>query len=164
MTVSADYAAEVAALRGITHVLNGSRFLIRTALKLGAASLALVALFVWLAPGASWESDLMLFKLALSIAAVFGAVAMWHGSRPVGAPTVEIDVANMELLLIREAPSEPHRIIERCAFVDLHAVDVYGHRVTFWGKGDRLLAEISLSNPTAHNALLGALRGLGKLA
>lgn len=164
MTVSADFAFDAVPAKGITYVLNGSRFLVRFALKLGSASLALVAIFVWLAPGASWENDVMLFKLALSIIAAFGAAAMWQGSQPVVAPTVEVDVTNGEVRVVREELSGPQRVIERCAFSDLHAVDLHGRHITFWGKGGSLLAEVSLSNATAHAALLASLRGLGKLA
>jgi hypothetical protein len=164
MTLSTDYAFDAPSAKGITYVLNGSRFLMRFALKLGAVSLGLVAVFVWLAPGASWESDVMLFKLALSIFACFGAVAMWLGSQPVAAPGVEVDVAKREIRVIREGLSDEKRVIERCAFADLYAVDLHGRHIIFWGKGERLLAEISLSDANAQAALLASLRGLGKLA
>jgi hypothetical protein len=164
MSLSADYAFETPPAKGITYVLNGSRFLMRFALKLGAVSLALVAVFVWVAPGASWESDVMLFKLALSIFAGFGAVAMWLGSLPVVAPSVEVDVARGEIRVMRSGPSEQKQVIERCAFADLHAVDLHGRHIIFWSKGERLLAEISLSDAKAHAALLTSLRDLGKLA
>jgi predicted GNAT family N-acyltransferase len=55
-------------------------------------------------------------------------------------------------------------VIERCTFADLDAVDLFGRHIILWGKGKRLLADISLSDTTAHDSLLGALRSVGKLA
>jgi hypothetical protein len=164
MSLTAEYTHQTPPAKGITYTLSGGRFLVRFALKLGAVSLALVAVFVWFAPGASWESDIMLFKLAMSIFAVFGAVVMWQGGMPVQAPDVEVDVAAGEVRLIRKNLSEEQQTIECCAFADLHGVDLCGRHIIFWGKGGHLLAEISLSNASAHAALVTSLRSAGKIA
>lgn len=164
MTLAADHSFDMPPIKGITYVLNGSRFLARFACKMGAATLALVAVFVWLAPGASWESDVMLFKMALSIMAAFCSFALWQNSQPVKAPSVEVDMAQLELRLIREYDGAPRHIIERCAFADLHSVELRGRHITFWAKGERLLAQISLSNANAHATLVTSLRAMGKLA
>jgi hypothetical protein len=164
MTLTADHNIEMPTVRGITYVLNGSRFVARFACKLGAVSLGLAAVLLWVAPGAAWESDVMLFKLVLSVGAVYLAIALLQMGKPVAQPSVEVDIARGELRLIREENGSLPVILERCAFADLQAVDLCGSHITFWANGGRLLAEISLSNANAHAALLARLRGLGKLA
>ncbi|KEJ90338.1 hypothetical protein [Sulfitobacter donghicola] len=148
---------------GIPYRLNGNRLMGRLAQRMGAATMMFVALFVWLAPGAGWESDIMLFKLMVSIIAAFLCVGLWQASLPPLPPIVEIDVAACEIRLVREGAPADQRILERCAFCDLHLVELEGRHITFWGHSNRLLAEITLSNATAHASLLAALRSAGKL-
>ena len=163
MTVTADQQFNAAPAKGIPYVLNGSRFAMRFAFKMGTLTFGLVAVLVWLAPGASWESDIMLFKMAITIVATFCAALMWQSSLPVDAPGVEVDVATGEVRVVRENVTGPERVIERCAFADLHAVDVRGKHITFWGQRERFLAEISLTDAGARKALLAALKSLGKI-
>lgn len=147
--------------RALAHKRGGSRLMARIAQRIGAVSLALVAVFVWLAPGESWDGEMMLYKLLVCAAAALGSAALWQMSAPPVAPTVEVDVAAGELRLIREGAER--RVLERCAFCDLHLVELSGRRFTFWGRGNTLLAEFSLSNAAVHARLLGALRAAGKL-
>ena len=163
MTVISDYAFESTPVRSIVHVLDASRMLLRMGLRFAALSSILVAVFVWFAPGASWESDLMLYKLALSVAATFVAIACWQAAAPPLPPTVEVDVPRGELRLVREGAPAAQRLVKRCAFVDLQVVELKGRNIAFWEKGGHLLAEITLSNATAHAVLLHALRAAGKL-
>lgn len=163
MTFTAEQTFVPLPVVGAVHKLDGSRLVLRIALRIAAVATGLVAIFVWLAPGAGWESDMVLFKLMVSICASLAALWFWQGSLPPLPPTVEVDVAAAELRLVRVDAVEENRIIERCAFQDLHLVELAGRHITFWGKGNRLLAEITLSNATAHASLLGALRTSGKL-
>lgn len=163
MTVISDYAFERAPATGIVHVLDATRMLLRMALRFAALSSILVAVFIWLAPGASWENDVMLFKLALSVASIFVAIACWQAAAPPLPPTVEVDVSRGELRLVREGAPADQRLVKRCAFVDLQVVELKGRHIAFWEKGGHLLAEITLSNATAHAVLLHALRQAGKL-
>jgi hypothetical protein len=89
---------------------------------------------------------------------------LWELGLPPLPPTVEVDVAASELRLIREGAPAELRVLERCAFRDLHLVELRGHHFIFWGKGNRLLADITLSNATVHASLLGSLRSAGKLS
>jgi len=148
---------------GIASRRDGSRLMRRIACRIAAVSLALVALLVWLTPGAVWESDVMLFKLAVSSVAGLSSAALFDASQPPLPPTVEIDVARAELRIVREGVEPALRVIERCMFDDLDSVEFVGRRITFWGQGDRLLAEITLSDPEVHERLLSALRKAGKL-
>ena len=165
MTLIADHAYAIAPATGISHLLDGSRMLMRTGARLAAITAGFVAVLVWLAPGGDvWESDVMLFKLALSILCAFGAVALWQASLPPLSPVVEVDVARGEVRLLRKGPGAQKRVIERCAFADLHMAELSGRHIAFWGPNGRLIAEIALSNALAHAALIGTLRAAGKLA
>ncbi|WP_299414688.1 hypothetical protein [uncultured Sulfitobacter sp.] len=164
MTIAAEQTFAHVPAYGVAHKLNGSRLVMRIAQRMASVSMALVALFVWVAPGAGWESEVMLFKLMVSLASGLAAVWFWQASLPPVPPTVEVDVAQAEVRLVRDGALPEDRVIERCAFRDLHVVELSGRNITFWGRGNRLLAEITLSNARAHATLLGALRAEGKLA
>lgn len=164
MTITVDHSKTLTPAKGVVHMLDGARLMLRLGLRIGAVLFALVTALIWVAPGANWESDIMFFKLALSLMSGFIAFDLWQRSLPPLAPSVEVDVAKMEVRVIRDGAPVHKRLIERCAFDDLDAVDLNGRHIILWCKGNRLLADITLSNATAHAELLGALRSVGKLA
>lgn len=164
MTFTAENAFSDNTMVGVPYMLDGNRMLMRMVSRGAAVTAAFIAVMVWLAPGATWESDVMLLKLGLSIAAVFASVAFWQGSLPPLPPTVEIDTDICELRLVRSEPDTGKRVIERCSFGSLQTVELHGRHIAFWAPGGRLLAEITLSNASAHAKLLAALRATGKLA
>ena len=164
MTITSENALSQSAMIGVPYMLDGSRMLMRMLSRGAAMTAAFMAVLVWLAPGASWESDVMLFKLGLSIAAIFASVAFWQGSLPPLPPSVEIDAENAELRLVRQDQHRDKCVIERCSFAGLQTVELNGRRIAFWAPGGRLLAEITLSNAYAHAQLLAALRAEGKLS
>ena len=138
--------------------------MMRLAMRIGAVTFAIVVLLVWFAPGATWDNEIILFKLALSVISGLTAVAMWKRSLPTVRPTVEVDIAKMEVRVMRREGDALPRVIESCRFADLETVDLQGRHIVLWAKGKRLLADITLSNATAHASLLAALRDQGKLA
>lgn len=162
MTVSSDYLAE-SPMRGIVRTLDGGRLMLRLLLQIGACVFTFVALMIWITPAASAGNEVMLYKLGISSMSVLAALGCWQGSLPPVPPTVEIDVAARELRLVREGAPAGARLIERCSFAQLADVELIGGAFIFWGKEGRLLAEVSLSNATAHATLLHALRVAGKL-
>lgn len=164
MTTTADHSFNDKPAFGIVHMLDGTRLALRLAMRIGAVAFALVVLLIWFAPGAIWDNEVLLFKLALSVMSGFICADLWKRSLPPVKPTVEVDIANMEVRVMRKQGNGPARMIERCTFADLHAVDLEGRHIILWSKGKRLLADITLSNATAHAALLAALRRAGKLA
>lgn len=164
MTTTADHRYDEKPVLGIVHTLDGSRLALRIGMRLGAVSFAMVVLLIWIAPGATWDNDVILFKLGLSVVSGLMSAGMWQYSLPPVRPTVEVDIANMEVRVIRRQGEAAAKVIERCAFGDLDAVDLYGRHIVLWGKGKHLLADITLSDARAHSSLLGALRSVGKLA
>ncbi len=163
MTDTADLKFRPPVTMNVAHTLNGSRLVLRIALRMGAVTMALVSLLIWVAPGAGWENEIMMFKLTLSIMSGLFAIGFWQASLPPLPPTVIVDVAAAELRLIREGVPAEFRVLERCAFQDLHLVEMSGSHFTFWGPGNRLLADITLSNAAIHASLSDALRSAGKL-
>ncbi len=161
MTATAEHSIGEATARALTHKRGGGRLMVRVAQRIGAVSLAMAAVFVWLAPGESWDGEMMLYKLVICVLAGLGSAALWQKSEPPLPPTVEIDVEAGELRLIREGAQA--RVLERCAFGDLHLVELSGRHFTFWGRRNTLLAEFSLSNAQTHARLVGALRAADKL-
>lgn len=164
MTITADHSFQIKPALGTAHMLDGSRLVMRLGMRMGAVTAVMVALLVWLAPGATWDSEVVLFKAALSVVSGCASAWMWQMSLPPAKPVVEVDIANMEVRVMRRRGAEPARIIDRCAFADLDAVDLNGRHFIMWNKGSRLLADITLSNATVHASLLAALRSVGKLA
>jgi len=89
MTLTADHAFESGAAIGIPYKLDGNRSVLRLLARVAAMTAAFVAVFVWLAPGATWEADVMLFKLGVSIFAGYSAMALWQASLPPLPPSMD---------------------------------------------------------------------------
>jgi hypothetical protein len=164
MTLTADHVFAQGPVTGIPHLLDGGRMLMRMGARLGAVTAGFVAVLVWLAPGAVWQSDVMLLKMALSILFAFGAVVLWQAGLAPAPPVVEVDLARAQVRLVRKGAPTPKRVIAACAFADLKLVELSGRYIAFWGPDGRLIAEIALGDPATHAALIAALRAAGKLA
>ena len=164
MTIASDYLSETTPFIGAARILGGGRLMLRLMMRIGACAFLFVALLIWLTPAAATGSNMMLFKLAISTISLLGSLVFWDAALPSAPPSVEIDVERGEVRLIRDNAPIAQRIIERCSFNDLEDVELKGRSFTFWARGGRLLAEISLSNATAHAVLLHKLRVAGKLA
>ncbi len=143
---------------------DGGRFIVRLALRILAAALVLSGLCLWILPGSSWDNEVLLFKLVLSVTVLLSGAGLWQmGTTPV-SPVVELDIEGGELRLVRDCGRTRRTLIEGCRFGDLGDVELNGWQFTFWAKDARMLAEITLSNATAHETLITALRRAGKLA
>jgi hypothetical protein len=129
MTLTADHNFAVTPALGVVHMLGGRRLMMRLAMRIGAVAFALVVLLIWIAPGAVWDNDVLLFKLALSVMAFFGAVALWQRSLPPVRPSVEVDIANMEVRVMRRDRGAQPRVIEKWFFADLESVDLEGRHI-----------------------------------
>ena len=138
--------------------------MVRGAQRLLGVSLTIAALGLWLAPGASWESDVMLFKLILSVSAVIAGLALVSASGAPRAPEIIIDSIRREIRLVRCERGKGAVVLQSCAFSDLHHVEQDGCRLRLWEKSGDLLAEVVLTDRTALTSLVAGLRDAGKLA
>lgn len=145
--------------------VDGARWLARGAQKFTGTVLLLATAGLFLQPGAAFEQDMMLFKLALATFMGLAGVALLQGARVDRKIEVEIDLERDELRLSRPQPSAYGApiVVHRCAFSDLGTVDVIEHMARLWDTQGQLLAEIPLADPHTRSDLLRALSAHGKI-
>ncbi|MGC1495107.1 MAG: hypothetical protein WA790_04810 [Sulfitobacter sp.] len=165
MTATAEFMNVDAAAPALqpVRIVGGGRMLVRAAQRLMGVALIIAALGLWLAPGASWESDVMLFKLILSITAGLAGLGLMQSSATPQAPEVEIDTIRREVRLVRRAKDGHSDVLQRCAFAELGRVEREGAHVRLWDSSNTFLAEVSLSDRSAMSSLVSGLRDAGKL-
>ncbi len=164
MTATAGFVDVKALAVEPVGVVDGGRMIIRGTQRLFGVSLTIAAIGLWLAPGASWESDVMLFKLILSITAVIAGLGLVSASAKPRAPEVEIDTIRREVRLVRRQRGTAAEILQNCAFADLAKAEYKGSTVRLWDASGAFLAEANLSDRTAFSSLIAGLRDVGKLA
>lgn len=141
---------------------DGSRMVMRGVQGVVGAALILTALGLWVAPGASWDHELMLLKLLASAVGGMTGIALLQGFVRPAPPKVEVDTIRHEVRLVRTRGKDRF-VLDRCTFQDLTRVENTGTYVKLWGKKDALLAEVAASDRVAHRSLVTALRVAGKL-
>ncbi|MEW9918542.1 hypothetical protein AB2B41_02925 [Marimonas sp. MJW-29] len=164
MSMTGTYASRGAPTRTPVRMADGYRMIVRGVQRLLGASLALAALGLWFAPGASWESDVMLFKLILSLTAIFAAVGLLSASSRPAPPEIEIDIRRRQVRLVRRPRGAAPVLLQRCDFNELSSAEREGSIVRLWDSAGVLLAEISLTEPETMSELVAGLREEGKLA
>lgn len=161
MTASTDIA-HYTRIADAPHMINGQRMLARGARRIGGLALVLAALGLWFAPGASWEADTALFKLAVSVMLAFGGLGVLHAGRSVPAVEVEVDTLRREVRLVR-GKGRARSLVSRTRMADLGPAEVRGTMVRLWGPDGVLLVELAMTDPTGRYHLISALRDAGKL-
>lgn len=163
MTATADFMngqpKEIEPVR----MADGGRMIIRGTQRLVGVSLTLAALGLWLAPGSSWESDIMLFKLILSLTAIIAGLGLISQSASQPAPEVEIDTIRREVRLVRRQRGMADQVLQSCGFANLAHVERDGNNVRLWDQAGTFLAEVSLTDRNALFSLVTGLRDAGKL-
>ena len=101
MTATSEFMNIQAPTLEPARMVDGGRMIIRSAQRLIGAALTLAAIGIWIAPGASWESDVMLFKLILSLTAVIAGLGLMGASTAPRAPEIQIDTIRREVRLVR---------------------------------------------------------------
>lgn len=142
---------------------DSSRYVLRILQRFVGASLAMAALFLWVAPGANWEGDLLLFKLILSITSVSAGLSLMHASAQLDDTLVEIDTVRREVRLIHAERGQAPLMLERISFADLGRVERDGPEVYLRTADDRLIAVVTLADKQVQASLITGLRDAGKL-
>lgn len=145
-------------------MVSGMRMVVRGSQRLFGVALTLAAVGLWLAPGSSWETDIMLFKLILSLTAVLAGLGLISASSAPPLPEVEIDPIRREVRLVRRQRGRAPITLQRCSFAKLAKVEHQGNCVRLWDQRGYFIAETNLSDRQALSSLLAGLRDAGKLA
>ena len=163
MMSTAEFMNIKAATAEPVRMADGGRMIMRGTQRLFGVSLALAAVGLWLAPGASWENDVMLFKLILSVMAVLAGFGLLQASIKPKSVEVEIDTIRREVRLTRPASDGSSALLERCAFADLARAERDDNRIRLWGPSNKLLAEVTMTDRAVLCSLVVGLRDAGKL-
>ena len=164
MTLAADLINTDATTAQPVRMLDGGRLVLRGIQRLLGASLIVAAFGLWLAPDSSFENDLLLFKLLLSIVLGFMGFGLMQSGAPQLAPHVEIDTIRREVRLVRATGAAAPQVLERCPFDALAHVEVEGPHVRLWNESGAFLAEATLTDQATFARLTACLRDSGKLA
>lgn len=145
-------------------LIDGGHMIVRGTQSLLGMGLALAAVGLWFAPGSNTESDIVLFKLVLSISAGLAGMGLLHASATPRTPEIEIDTIRRQVRVVRRQPGTAPKVLQSCSFAQLGAAEYEGSVVRLWDQAGVLLAEVNLVDRTALSSLVAGLRDEGKLA
>ena len=163
MTMTADttrFTSPGAALS----LSDGVRVLGRLAQCLFGAALALAAPVFWLAPGQVWQAEFTLGNVAMTLMVMVAGLGLLTFGRTPLPPVAEIDTRRREVRLLKIEPDGSARVLERVPFAHLMLAEHQAGRVWLWGRGETLLADVTLEDDEVLHDLLDALRAEGRLA
>ncbi len=164
MTATTDFAYEAVPNSAPVRAMDGARMILRILQRVVGCAMVAVALFLWVAPGASWEGDIMLFKLVMSATAILAGIGLFQSSATPLAPTVEIDAARDEVRLVRGDGYGGQVVLETCAFADIELAETDGCSLRLWAANQREIADLTLSDFDALSEVVLRLKAHGKLA
>lgn len=144
------------------HMIDGTRWLMRSAQMFGGVCLIMAAFGLWLAPGAGFDPDLALFKLGVSVTVGIAGLAILQAGRPQPTVEIEIDTERSEVRLVR-GKNDARTVVSRIAIADLGPAEVHGTMARLWTTDGALVAEVAMSDPKLRLSLLAALRDAGKI-
>ena len=145
--------------------VDGARWLARGAQQFTGVVLLMAVVGLWLQPGAAFDQEIMLVKLALSCFAGMAGAALIRGGRVQRGVEIEIDLNGEELRLVRPQASGHGApdVVHRCGFAELGPVEIVSQMARVWGADGSLLAEVPMADPHTRLALMRALRAHGKI-
>lgn len=163
MTTVSDFMSNDTDARLPVRIADGGRMLVRVTQRLSGVALLLAAAGLWFAPGAAWESDIMLFKLILSLTAGLAGVGLMQSSTTPNTPEIEIDTIRRQVRLVRFVKGGENQVLQSCAFADLARAERDGMNVRMWDSNNVFLAEVLLADRTEITSLMSGLRAAGKI-
>ncbi|MFT6673932.1 MAG: hypothetical protein ACJAVM_000103 [Sulfitobacter sp.] len=132
--------------------------------RLAGVSLMMAAAGLWVLPGSNLETEVMLFKLGLSVTGALAGAGLMQASSNARKPVVEIDTIRREVRLMHPDRNTSGKVLKRCKFDHLARAAREGNIVRLWDENNVLLVEMTLNSRQALSSLVGALRDVGKLA
>ena len=143
-------------------MVNGARWLVRSAQRMAGVTLILAAVGLWVVPGSLWDADVVMIKFGLTILFGLGGLCVLQLGRAQPLVQVEIDTLRREVRLVR-GTGRGRTLVRRTAIADLGPAELHGAMVRLWAADGALVAEVAISDPVARRSLTGALRDAGKL-
>lgn len=136
---------------------DGGRAIKRGLQRFVGFTLCLAAFGIWIAPGATWDNELNLFKMLLSLVCAISGAAMWQVGKSAGAaPELEIDTIRQEVRLVRWEGTQ-RDLVARRHFKDIHAADINNQYVQLWEPSGALMAEMEIKDRGSLRALQAGL-------
>ncbi|NRB02194.1 MAG: hypothetical protein HRU30_02920 [Rhodobacteraceae bacterium] len=140
----------------ITREVDGGVLLIRNAQRISGAALIFASVGLWLFPGTSWEPDLALMKLLVSLALGFAGIAFLQEGRTSTVPEIELDLTREEVRVIRRAGRDA-RMVVCYAFSELGPVEDHGETIRLCDPDGALLVDMPVPVGDVRDQLLAKL-------
>lgn len=164
MTLANDFISDIDSVDLTSGAASAAKFALQVTRLVVGVGLTFTAALMWLLPGASWSTDLILMKVVLSITAFAAGVIVLSLGRTQDTTEIEIDAAENAVRVIAITPAGQRSVQSSTPFQDLYHVEHEGGALRFWKDENTVLAEVSNVHSQVIANLSHALRRAGKLA
>ncbi len=162
MTVTSDFMTSGQLRLSTGGTVSGTRSILRLMQRLVGVSLLMASSGLWLAPGANWNNEVMLMKMALSaISLLVGVWLILSGQKP-AAPEIQIDTVRREVRLVRPGPLGADLLLQKCRFSDLSKVKREDRVLMFWDEKGDFIADVYIGHQSVMDVLISGLLDSGQ--
>ncbi|MEH6392870.1 MAG: hypothetical protein V7763_14540 [Sulfitobacter sp.] len=162
MTVTSDFMTSGQIRLSTGGTVSGTRSILRLMQRLVGVSLLMASSGLWLAPGANWNNEVMLMKMALSaISLLVGVWLILSGQKP-AAPEIQIDTVRREVRLVRPGPLGADLLLQKCRFSDLSKVKREDRVLRFWDEKGDFIADVYIGHQSVMDVLISGLLDSGQ--
>mgnify|MGYP003627106688 FL=1 len=162
MTVTSDFMTSGQIRLSTGGTVSGTRSILRLMQRLVGVSLLMASSGLWLAPGANWNNEVMLMKMALSaISLLVGVWLILSGQKP-AAPEIQIDTVRREVRLVRPGPLGADLLLQKCRFSDLSKVKREDRVLMFWDEKGDFIADVYIGHQSVMDVLISGLLDSGQ--
>ena len=162
MTVTSDFMTSGQLRLSTGGTVSGTRSILRLMQRLVGVSLLMASSGLWLAPGANWNNEVMLMKMALSaISLLVGVWLILSGQKP-AAPEIQIDTVRRVVRLVRPGPLGADLLLQKCRFSDLSKVKREDRVLRFWDEKGDFIADVYIGHQSVMDVLISGLLDSGQ--
>ena len=161
MTITSDFMTSGQIRLSTGGTVSGTRSILRLMQRLVGVSLLMASSGLWLAPGANWNNEVMLMKMALSaISLLVGVWLILSGQKP--APEIQIDTVRRVVRLVRPGPLGADLLLQKCRFSDLSKVKREDRVLRFWDEKGDFIADVYIGHQSVMDVLISGLLDSGQ--